>query len=94
MSDAPQVKPGDWIKIGSMDAVVCTIRGVDPQAVDLAAVCNPERPAVYQVNWNGQGWEFVHPMRGVYAEHAAGVEPFVQALKRGWPPGPSRKGPK
>lgn len=83
MSDAPQVKPGDWIKIGTMDAVVCTVRGVDPEVADLAVVCNPERPAVYQVNWNGEAWEFAHPMRGDYAEHEPRVAAYVEILKSG-----------
>jgi hypothetical protein len=52
MRDAPQIKPGDWIKIGSIDAVVSDVRATDPAASDLEVVCNPERPAIYQVNWN------------------------------------------
>ena len=85
MSDTPQVKPGDWIKVGSMDAVVTEARGADLVAADVQIVCDPDRPAVYKVNWNGKAWEFGHPMRGSYADHTPGAEPFVDILKKGPP---------
>jgi len=85
MSDAPEVKPGEWIKVGSVDCVVADIAGIDPQAADLHIICNEERPAVYGVNWNGEAWEFAHPMRGSYAEHTPGAEPFADILMKGPP---------
>ena len=86
MNDAPKVKPGDWIKVGSVDGVVIEARDIDMVAADVHVVCNPDRPAVYKVNWNGESWEFEHPMRGSYADHTPGAEPFADILKRGSPP--------
>lgn len=85
MSHAPHVHPGEWIKVGSVDCVVAELPGVDPSAADLQIICNQERPSVYGVNWNGEAWEFAHPMRGNYAEHTPGAEPFVDILNKGPP---------
>jgi hypothetical protein len=83
MSNAPEVGPGDWIKVGSIDGVVTDVRS--PVGAELSVVCNPDRPAVYPVNWDGEAWTFSHPMRGGYAEHSPDVGPHVEALKRGLP---------
>lgn len=83
MSDAPHVKPGDWIRVGSVDGVVTQAHDVDLVETDVRIVCNPDRPAVYKVHWNGEAWEFEHPMRGSYADHTPGAEPFADILKKG-----------
>jgi hypothetical protein len=82
MTEAPQPKSGDWIKIGSIDAVVTDVRSPEDDG-RLEVVCNPDRPALYGVNWNGEAWEFEHPMRGDYADRVSRVLPFVEALRRG-----------
>ena len=83
MSDTPHVEPGDWIKVGSVDGVVTESREIDMIAAAVQIVCNADRPAVYKVNWNGEAWEFAYPMRGSYAEHTPGNEPFVDILRKG-----------
>jgi hypothetical protein len=82
MAESPQVKPGDWIAIGSIDAVVTEVRGLEAEG-HLEVVCNPDKPALYRVNWNGEHWEFAHPMRGDYAEHVPRTLPYVDTLTRG-----------
>ena len=84
MPDAPEVKPGDWIKVGSIDCVVSQFRGDDLMADGaLQVVTNPERPAVYDAKWTGHGWSFAHPMRGDYAEHSPATAPYVEIMKNG-----------
>ena len=90
MSDAPHVKPGDWIQVGSVDGVVTEAREIDMIAADVQIVCNADRPAVYKVNWNGEAWEFEHPMRGSYADHTPSAGRFVDILREG----PLPRGPR
>jgi hypothetical protein len=83
MSDAPQVKPGDWIRIGSTNAVVCEVGSPEPEAPDIEVLCNLGRPTVYGVEWSGEVWEFAHPMRGTYAEFAPHAAQYIDKFKRG-----------
>ncbi len=85
MSDAPPVKPGDWISVGTVDCVVMDVRSIEPAAAHLDVVCNPDKPAVYGVKWEDDRWSFVHPMRGDYAEHHPQAGPYVSVLKAGRP---------
>ena len=83
MTDAPQVKAGDWITVGSIDCVVSNVRGVEPMAGDLEALCNADQPSAYQVNWEDEAWTFAHPMRGIVAAHAPRLDPYVAILRKG-----------
>jgi hypothetical protein len=83
MSDAPETKPGDWIKIGSVDCLVIEVHSPDRASDKVDVICNPARPAVYGANWVGDKWEFAHPMRGDYAEHHPAAAPYVDWLKAG-----------
>ncbi|HKT16370.1 MAG TPA: hypothetical protein VJR87_13310 [Allosphingosinicella sp.] len=83
MSSAPPVKPGDWIKVGSIDCVVSHVRGVEPMVGDLEVVCNPDQPAAYQVNWEDGAWVFAHPMHGIVAERVPRLEQYVAILRKG-----------
>lgn len=80
MSNAPQVKPGDWITVGTIDAVVSEVRGIDSAHAELQVLCNVERPTAYEVNWENDAWSFAHPMRGTYAEHLPEVAKYVAIL--------------
>jgi hypothetical protein len=83
MSDAPQVKPGHWIRVGTVDCVVIEVPSIDPAADHIDVICNPDRPAVYGVNWGGGHWSFAHPMRGDHAEHHPSAAPYVATLAAG-----------
>jgi hypothetical protein len=84
-SSAPPVQPGDWIRIGSIDCVITQGRGVEGLAAELTVVCNLDRPTLYDVNWTGESWSFLHPMRGHYAEYAPLAAAYVQILLEGPP---------
>jgi len=83
VADVPQVKPGDWIKVGSTDCVVSHVRGVEPEGGDLEALCNSEQPSAYQVNWDDKAWAFATPMRGIVAQHVPRLDLYVAILKKG-----------
>ena len=83
MTDAPKVKPGDWINVGSIECVVIELRSTISAVADMDVICNPAKPAVYGVTWEGDRWTFVHPMRGDYAEHHPAAAPFVNTLVQG-----------
>lgn len=85
MNNAPKVKPGDWIAIGTVDCLVIELHADKPTRSDIDVICNFERPAVYGANWTGEHWTFEHPMRGDYAEHHPAADAYVERLKAGRP---------
>lgn len=69
MSKRPDIKEGDWIKVGSCNCVVSIVRDLDHPFGDGEVVLNPKKPANVDVKWSGTEWVFVDPDNfGGYAE--------------------------
>lgn len=83
MADIRQVKPGDWIKVGSIDCVVSNVRDFDVIATNVQVVCNPENPVAYEARREAGNWAFSHPMHGKVAKLIPNLAPFIAILKRG-----------
>ena len=84
MAERPDIKPGDWIRIGKTD---CVVTGVfeepgDPMR-DCEVVFNPQEPTNRDAQWNGDDWEFVGTEIGGRADHYKRLSEFVSLLKRG-----------
>lgn len=84
MSKRPDIKEGDWIKVGSCNCVVSMVRDLDHPFGDCEVVLNPKKPANVDVKWSGTAWVFVDPDDfGGYAERSSRLEFFVEKLKHG-----------
>lgn len=74
------VKPGDWIKIGSLD---CVMRKVNEHANGCyyEVVFNPSKPTTHEVKWVDNKWIFADSVDyGGYGHYS---DPYVIQLKRG-----------
>ena len=65
MADRPAVKPGDWIRIGSVDCVVSTVRPPNDEWGDCEVAFDPEKPTNADVKWTGDAWQFVEKVISV-----------------------------
>ena len=86
MAERPAVKPGDWIKVGSVDCVVANVRQPESVAVggDIEVVFDPKKPTNHEVEWNGEAWVFCkRPDFGGYADRYSRLSGAVAILKAG-----------
>lgn len=84
MSKRPDIKEGDWIKVGSCNCVVSMVRDLDHPFGDCEVVLNPKKPANVDVKWNGDAWVFINQNDfGGYAEKYPRLSRFVSILRDG-----------
>jgi len=80
MSNRPEIKPGDWIFVGSTSCVVANVR----DSGECEVVFNSSKPTNREAFWNGESWAFVESGDyGGYADKYNRLNPYVQILKRG-----------
>jgi hypothetical protein len=86
MSERPPIKPGDWIRIGSVDCVVSLVRPHNDEWGDCEVVFDPKKPTNADVKWMGEAWQFVEKNDfGGYADKYNRLRHYVEILKRGRP---------
>ena len=62
MADRPEIKPGDWIRVGNRDCVVANVRDPGDAFGDCEVVFDPSKPTNHDVVWNGDEWKFADRM--------------------------------
>ena len=78
----PNIKPGDWIRIGTVKAVVSVVRPENSKLGDLEVVFNPRKPTNHDVEWTGDEWTFAKRGDfGGYADRYPRLSLFVQQLR-------------
>jgi hypothetical protein len=84
MADRPDIKPGDWIRVGSIAAVVSSeLKKSNDPFGDCEVVYNSSKPTNRRVKWNGSAWQFVeNGDYGGYADKSDRLRPYVSILKR------------
>ena len=81
MNDRPEIKPGDWIRIGKTDAVVC---GISDDGTAEVVYLDRKRAINKDVRWNGETWEsIISSPDGGYADKYPRLSQFVQILRIG-----------
>lgn len=86
MPARPEVKPGDWIKVGNIHCAVANVR--PPELVahsgNIEVVFDAQKPTNHDVEWTGEAWVFCkRPDFGGYAERYSRLSTAVAQLKRG-----------
>lgn len=80
----PKIKSSEWIVVGNIDCVVCSVRKPDHPLGDCEVVCNPDKPANRDVQWKNSKWVFVESGDfGGYADKYSRLHQYVQILKKG-----------
>ena len=88
MAGRPAIKLGDWIRIGSVDCVVSTVRPPNDEWGDCEVVFDPQKPTNADVKWTGDAWQFVEKSDfGGYADKYQRLRPYVAILKTWRPSG-------
>jgi hypothetical protein len=86
--EAPTVSPYDWIYVGQLRAVVCTVRSKD--RVEIVWLDDRNRAINEDAVWNGQAWQFASSgPSGGYADKNDRLAGFVSELRHGRPTRPS-----
>ena len=83
--ERPEVKPNDWISVGTRDAVVCQ---VFDSHVEVVYIDHKKQAINEDVNWADDHWESLHSTGGGYADKYTRLAEFVGVLRRGryWSP--------
>ena len=78
-----QVKPGDWITIGLINAVVCNVYKDNPNIVEVVYL-DKNKAINDDVRYSSNGWEFRYPKpSGGYADKYSRLNPYVSILRSG-----------
>lgn len=86
MNEKPNVKPGECVKLGSRDAVVCQIFRDEyiKDGIEVVFIDDRNRAININVFWNGKKWQ---PVRddgsGGYADNYDRLREYVAILRRG-----------
>jgi len=80
MADRPQVKPGEWIKVGAEDCVVTEVSECGDGGCEV--ILDPDEPRRGKAVWNGDEWVLEIGESG-YPEQQPPPGDYVQKLKRG-----------
>ncbi len=92
MSEVPSVNPGDWLNIGRLKTVVCTVFP-DRRWADIEVVYLDERKRAInkEAVWTGDHWEFKDPgPSGGYADRYPRLARYVAIPRQGIGGGASR----
>ena len=81
MATHPDVKPRDWIQVGSHQCVVRLVFPAGGHKGVCQVVYNKDKPTTRDVDWNGEAWFF--PERDDFGGYGRLDDPCVQQLKRG-----------
>lgn len=81
MSEAPKIKPGDWITVGTISCVVSIVYPPNSDSGVCLAVFDKNKPTTHDVDWDGEKWFF--PKRPDFGGYGRSDNPYVQQLKRG-----------
>jgi hypothetical protein len=85
-SKLPKVHDGDWITIGSTDAVICQNLSQTPQWILHVEVVYLDRDRAINegAHWTGDAWEFDKSgSAGGYADNSDRLSKFVLILRQG-----------
>lgn len=77
----PEIKPSDWIEIGSYDCVVMKVYPENSLFGICKVVFNKTKPTTRHADWNGERWFF--PERPDFGGYGRDDDPHVRQLKRG-----------
>ena len=86
MTDMPKVSPGEWVMVGSIQAVVSNVYdGPSANGGNAEVVFLDRHQAVNRdVRWTGTEWEFVNQGDyGGYADRYSRLQPYVRILRSG-----------
>ncbi len=94
-SDAPKVKPGEWITIGEGPSILrpFTLHAVVTDVYDSLSADGGAVSVIYDdlgriiyrdAKWTGTSWDFARPdPDGVYADKITRLALYVNILRRG-----------
>jgi hypothetical protein len=88
MPEMPKVEPGDWIRIGERDALVCQLykERPSPAGSRIEVVYDRKRPTNADVVWADTHWDFVEKGDfGGYADNYPRLAGWVRLLRAGRP---------
>jgi hypothetical protein len=81
MDKKPEVSPGQWIKIGKRDAVVCNVHA---DHIEVVYLDDRNRAINEDVGWDGSQWTFKRPgPSGGYADKYPRLYEYLSILRRG-----------
>ena len=79
---APRVTPREWIRVGNVDAVVCSER--EPGRAEVVYIDDRQRAINEHVIWADGRWGFeIEGPCGGYADKNPRLSEFVASLRRG-----------
>ena len=76
MPERPEVKVGEWVSIGDVEALVISI---STEYIFVGHFANGREAVKEEAIWHGTGWRFMHP--GANASYLYGSKAMV--VKRG-----------
>jgi hypothetical protein len=80
--EKPSVSPGDWIRIGNIDAVVCLIYKDGPYDIEIVFL-DKGQAVNKDAKWDNGKWSLDTADYGGYAENYPRLSQFVSILRRG-----------
>ena len=84
MSDRPEIKVKEWMRVGNRDCVVVKVRSPGHDFGDCEVVFDPSKPTNADVVWDGDEWRFVESGDyGGYADRSSRLTDYVHILKSG-----------
>ena len=79
MDNKPEVSPGQWIKIGKKDAVVCNVHA---DHIEVVYLDDRNRAMNEDVSWDGNQWTFKHSgPSGGRADKYPRLYPYLSILR-------------
>ena len=85
MPDRPDIKPGQWIRVGRRDCVVARVRESGHVFGDCEVIFDESKPTNSDIEWDGNEWKFAERGSdyGGYADRYSRLDEYVRILKRG-----------
>ncbi len=81
MDNKPEVSPGQWIKVGKREAVVCNLHA---DHIEVVYLDGRNRAINEDVAWDGNQWTFRRPgPNGGYADKYPRLYEYLSILRRG-----------
>jgi hypothetical protein len=81
VTNAPSIKPGDWITVGIHDCVVRKVYKPNSMLGKGQVVFNADKPTMHDIEWDINRWFF--PERPDFGGYARPRDPYAQQLKQG-----------
>ena len=77
-------KPGDWITVGNIDAVICTSYPDNPDRLEIVYLDERDRAINDNILFSNDKWDFeIQGASGGYADRYDRLSEFVSVLRRG-----------